>query len=174
MVVVICEVCLRLMVAAQAAPINRHDPNFTLALLQQAPANVGQGVIKVLVMDRGFLDGQTLWTMKQTSGVDFIIPSKDDMRVTTEARAFRRQKAADEDLVWAERPSEGDKLAGQVRLYGVKAVTASDQYGDADHQKRLNRKDFQPNPINVIVVYEWEGKRAFVASGWPGRKPTRC
>jgi hypothetical protein len=157
-VVVIYEVRLRLIVAAQVAPINRHDTNFTLDLLRQAMVNVGQGVIKVLVMDRGFLDGETLWTIKQSYGVDFVIPSKDDMRVTTEARAFRKQKTGDEDLIWAERPGQGDPLTGQVRLYGVKAVTAYDQYGDADHQKKLNRKDFQPNPLNVIVVYEWQGK----------------
>jgi hypothetical protein len=157
-VVVIYEVRLRLIVAAQVAPINRHDTNFSLDLLHQAMVNVGQGVIKVLVMDRGFLDGETLWTIKQSYGVDFVIPSKDDMRVTTEARAFRRQKTKDEDLIWAQRTGEGDQLTGQVRLYGVKAVTAYDQYGDADHQTKLNRKDFQPNPLNVIVVYEWQGK----------------
>jgi hypothetical protein len=157
-VVVIYEVHLRLIVAAQVAPINRHDTNFTLDLLHQAIANVGQGVIKVLVLDRGFLDGETLWAIKHRYGVDFVIPSKDDMRVTAEARVFRRHTAKDEDLVWAERPGEGNQLAGQVRLYGVKAVTAYDQYGDADHQKKLNRKDFQPNPLNVIVVYEWQGK----------------
>lgn len=157
-VVVIYEVRLRLIVAAQVAPINRHDTNFTLDLLHQAIVNVGQGVIKVLVLDRGFLDGETLWTLKHSYGVDFVIPSKDDMRVTMEARAFRRQKIKDADLIWAERPGEGKKGLGQVQLYGVKAVTAYDQYGDADHQKKLNRKDFQPNPLNVIVVYEWQGK----------------
>jgi hypothetical protein len=157
-VVVIYEVQLRLIVAAQVAPINRHDTNFSLDLLHQAMANVGQGVIKVLVLDRGFLDGETLWTIKHRYGVDFVIPSKDDMRATAEARAFRRYQAAAEDLVWAQRPGEGTQLTGQVRLYGVKAVTAYDQYGDADHQKKLNRKDFQPNPLNVIVVYEWQGK----------------
>jgi hypothetical protein len=157
-VVVIYEVRLRLIVAAQVAPINRHDTNFTLELLQQAIDNVGQGVIKVLVLDRGFLDGETLWTIKQSYGVDFVIPSKDDMRVTREARAFRQQKTPDEDQVWAERSGAGEQLTGQVRLYGLKAVTAYDQYGDADHQTKLNRKDFQPNPLNVIVVYEWQGK----------------
>jgi hypothetical protein len=157
-VVVIYEVRLRLIVAAQVAPINHHDTTFTLDLLRQAIANVGSGVIKVLVMDRGFLDGETLWTIKQIEGVDFVIPSKDDMHVTTEARAFRRQKAPDEALIWADRPGEGDQLTGQVRLYGVKAVTAYEQYGDTAHQKKLNRKDFQPNPLNVIVIYEWQGK----------------
>lgn len=67
-------------------------------MLHQAIVNVGQGVIKVLVLDRGFLDGETLWTLKHSYEVDFVIPSKDDMRVTTEARAFRQQKTIDQPL----------------------------------------------------------------------------
>ena len=157
-VVVIYEVQLRLIVAAQVAPINRHESNFTLALLQQAIANVGAGVIKVLLMDRGFLDGETLWHLKHSYGVDFVIPSKDEMQVTVEARSFRRQKDKTQELVWDHRAGEGDKQLGQVRLYGVKAVTAYDQYGDAEHQKKRNRKDFKANPLNVVVVYEWQGK----------------
>jgi hypothetical protein len=157
-VVVIYEVHLRLIVAAQVAPINHHDSTFTLDLLKQAIANLGPGVIEVLVLDRGFLDGQTLWTIKQTYGVDFIVPSKDDMHVTTDARAFRKTKADGQDLFRAERPAQGKNLAGQVRLYGVKGLTSYDQYGDADHQKKINRKDFQPNPINAIVVQAWQGK----------------
>jgi len=157
-VVVIYEVQLRLIVAAQVAPINRHDSNFTLDLLTQAQTNVGPGVIQVLLMDRGFLDGETLWTIKQSYGVDFVIPSKDDMQVTAEARSFRSQKADDQYLFRAERAGEGEKQTGQVGLYGVKGVTAYDQYGDADHQKRRNRKDFEPNPLNVVVVYQWQGQ----------------
>lgn len=157
-VIVIYEVQLRLIVAAHVAPIHQHDSNFTLDLLQQALANVGQGVIEVLLMDRGFLDGETLWTIKQTYGVDFIVPGKDDMHVTTEARAFRRTKADGQYLFRAERPGEGGKLGGQVQLYGVKGITAYDQYGDADHQQKMNRKDFKPNPINAIVVQQWAGK----------------
>jgi hypothetical protein len=157
-VVVIYEVHLRLIVAAQVAPINRHESNFTLDLLQQALTNVGQGVIKVLLMDRGFLDGETLWRIKYSYGVDFVIPSKDDMQVTTDARSFRRQKTKAEELVWDQRAGTGAQQIGQVRLYGVKAVTTYDQYGDAEHQKKLNRKDFKANPLNVVVVYEWEGQ----------------
>jgi hypothetical protein len=157
-VVVVYEVHLRLIVATQVAPINKHDSNFTLGLLKQAIANVGEGVIEVLLMDRGFLDGETLWTIKHTYGIDFIVPSKDDMHVTTDARAFRKTKADGQYLFRAERPGQGKKLEGQVRLYGVKGLTAYDQYGHADHQKKMNRRDFKPNPINAIVVQQWAGK----------------
>jgi hypothetical protein len=157
-VVVIYEVQLRLIVAAQVAPINQHDSNFTLALLKQAMANVGPGVIEVLLMDRGFLDGETLWTLKQSYGVDFIVPSKADMHVTTDARAFGKTKADAQYLFRAQRAGQGKNLAGQVQLYGIKGLTTYDQYGDAAHQKKLNRKDFKPHPINAIVVQHWQGK----------------
>jgi len=156
--VVIYEVHLRLIAAAQVAPIQQHDSTFTLALLQQARVNVGEGVVHVLLMDMGFLDGETLWTIKHTYHIDFVVPSKDNMQVTAEARSFRPLKADGQNLFRAERPGQGLKQRGHVHLFGVKGVTAYDQYGDADHQKRLNRKDFQPRPINVIVVEAWGGK----------------
>jgi hypothetical protein len=98
--VVIYEVHLRLIVAAKVAPINQHDTNFTRDLLQQAIDNVWTGVIQVLLpagplwgMDMGFLDGETLWTIKHTHHIDFVVPSKDNMQVTREARSFRKSKA---------------------------------------------------------------------------------
>ncbi len=33
------------------------------------------------------------------------------------------------------------------------------EYGDAAHQEKLSRKDFQANPLNGIVVHEWIGKK---------------
>jgi hypothetical protein len=156
--VVMYEVHLRLIVAAKVAPINQHDTNFTCDLLQQAMDNVGAGVIQVLLMDMGFLDGEMLWRIKHTYHIDFVVPSKDNMQVTREARSFRKRKADGEYLFRDERPGKGPKQKGHVCLFGVKEVTAYDQYGDAEHQKRLNRKDFQPNPLNVIVVEAWDDK----------------
>ena len=80
------------------------------------------------------------------------------MQVTAEARSFRPIKADGQTLFRAERPGQGPKQRGHVHLFGVKGVTAYDQYGDADHQKHVNRKDFQSQPINVIVVEAWGGK----------------
>lgn len=163
---VIYEVHLRLIVAAKVVPINQHESNFTLELLKQAIANVGEGVIQVLLIDRGFLDGEDLWTIRHTYHVHFVVPAKDNMHVTADARAFLEEKPDGEYLFADERPGQGQrqsvacpgKQEGQVKLIGVKDVASYDQYGDAQHQKRINRKDFEANPINVIVVTEWEGK----------------
>ena len=157
--VVVYEVHLRLIVAAKVVPINQHESNFTLELLKQALANVGEGVIQVLLIDRGFLDGEDLWTIRHTYHVHFVVPAKDNMHVTADARAFLKEKPDGEYLFAAERPGQEEKQQGQVKLVGIKDVTSYDQYGDAEYQKRINRKDFEANPINVIVVIEWEGKR---------------
>ena len=155
----IYDVHLRLIVAAKVAPINRHDSNFTLELLKRAIENVGQDVVRVLLMDRGFLDGEDLWTIKHVYGIHFVVPAKDNMQVTTDARSFLREKPDGKYLFAAERQGQGEKQEGQVKLIGLKALGSFDQYGDAEHQKRINRKDFKANPINAIVVTEWEGKQ---------------
>jgi len=54
---------------------------------------------------------------------------------------------------------KGKQQEGQVKLIGVKALGSFDQYGHAAYQKRINRKDFKPNPINVLVVTEWQRKQ---------------
>ena len=157
--VVIYEVHLRLIVAAKVVPINQHESNFTLELLKQAIANVGEGVIQVLLMDMGFLDGEVLWTIKHVYHIDFVMPARDDMDITADARSFLKEKPDGQYLFAAERVGQGEKQEGQVKLIGVKDMVSFDRYGDAEHRKRINRKDFEANPINVIVVTEWEGKR---------------
>ena len=150
------DVHLRLVVAVKVAQIQEHDSQFTRSLLQQGVENLGKGVIQVLLIDRGFLDGLTLWQVKHEEGIDFIVPVKSNMRVTADARAFLQQKPDDEYIFAAERPGEDQKRTGHVKLIGIKSLTTYDQYGDEEHQQHSNRTDFEGNPINTIVVTEFE------------------
>lgn len=152
------DVHLRLVVAVKVVQIQEHDSQFTRSLLQQGMANLGKGVIQVLLIDRGFLDGLTLWQVKHEVGIDFIVPVKSNMHVTADARTFLQQKPDDKYLFTAERPGEGEKQTGHIKLIGIKGLTTYDQYGDAQHQQRSNRADFEGNPINAIVVSEFERK----------------
>jgi len=150
------DVHLRLVVAAKVVKINEHEGLFTRELLRQGLANLGADVIKVLLIDRGFLDGLTLWHIKHTDGVDFVIPAKDGMQVKTDARAFLNQKPDGQWLVAAERPGHGPRQEGHVKLIGIADLTSYDQYGDEAHQRRVNRSDFEGHPINAVVVTEFE------------------
>jgi len=142
----------------KVAQIQEHDSQFTRPLLQQGPENLGEGVIQVLLIDRGFLDGLSLWQIKNGDGVDFVVPVKTNMYVTNDARAFLKQKPDDTYLFAAERPAEGDKQTGHLKLIGIQGLTTYDQYGNEEHQQQSNRTDFEGNPINAIVVSEFEQK----------------
>ena len=150
------DVQFRIVVAAKVVKIHDHESQFTRELLQQAVANLGPGVIQVLLMDRGFLDGLTLWQIKHQDGIDFVIPVKDGMHVKTDARAFLKEKPDGQLVVAAERPGQGPTQTGHVKLMGVTGLTTYDQYGDEAHQARANQADFEGNPLNALVVTEFE------------------
>jgi hypothetical protein len=164
-VLIAYEVRLRLVVAAKVVPIQEHESRHTLALVRQAQANLGPGVLRVLLIDRGFLDGQDLWALKHELGLDFVIPSKTDMRVTEDARGLCRQAEAGDGIACGERAGKRkvakdgkERWVGQVTVFGVPQLRSYDQYGDEDHSKRANRADFVGNPLNALVVSRWEGK----------------
>ncbi len=150
------DVRLRLVVAAKVVKINEPESSLTREVLRQGLTNLGPDAIRVLLSDRGFLDGLTLWHIQHTDGVDFVIPAKDGMRVNTDARAFLNQKPDGQWLVAAERPGQGPHQAGHVKLIGVTGLTSYDQYGDEAHQRQVNRSDFEGQPLNALVVTEFD------------------
>jgi len=168
-VLIVYEVHLRLVVAAKVVPIQKHESQFTLTLVRQAVKNVGKGVLSVLLIDRGFLDGQDLWELKHGLGIDFVVPAKDNMRVTTDARGLCGQ-AADGVVVFnQERPGEKKvvktgkrekvRWEGQVSVVGVARLASYDQYGDEAHTKSMNSKGFVGNELNAVVVTKWQGEK---------------
>lgn len=152
------EVEKRLVVAVKVCPINEHDSNYTLDLVKQAQANLGAGVLNVLLIDRGFLDGETLWQLKHDLAIDFVMPAKSNMNISKDARILAQEDPDDIYIFAAQRPAKADQV--EVSLKGLKGLISYEQYGDAEHQKRRNRKDFEPNPINAIIINAFKGKSA--------------
>jgi Transposase DDE domain len=164
-VFVLYEVHLRLVVAAKVVPIQERETRHTMALVQQAITNLGPGVIRVLVLDGGFLDGSDLWQLTHTWGIDFVVPPKETMRVTADAQGLGRQPADGESIFVQERAGTPKKRKegplreeGQVTAVGVAELTSYDQYGDEPHTKHANRTEFTGNPINAVVVTRWQGE----------------
>jgi Transposase DDE domain len=162
---IVYEVHLHLVAAATVVPINEHESQYTRLLVQQAVTNLGASVLRVLLIDRGFLDGADLWWLKQTCGIDFVVPAKDDMRVTADARALCRRRAPATGIVEQARAGRRQvgkdgrvRYPGQVTVVAVPALRSYDQYGDAAHAKRANRKDFEGHPLNAVVVTQWAGE----------------
>jgi len=135
-----------IVVAAKVAKIQESEKNYTLNLIKQAQKNIGNK-IKVLLLDRGFIDGITLWKIKHNFGIDFVIPATTTMDVTEDARKLRNSKG---EGIWREETKE-------ISTVGIKGLVSYDQYGDEEHNKK-NRysKDFKANPINVVMVTKWK------------------
>lgn len=164
-VFIVYEVRLRLVVAAKVVPIQERETQHTLALVRQAIANVGPGMIKDLLIDGGFLDGEDLWVLKHQLGIDFVVPSKDNMLVSIDAQALARRHADGDMIVRAERAGiekqnkKGQTYPkGQVSVVGVADLRSYNQFGDDEHTKQANRSSFVGNPINALVVTSWQGE----------------
>jgi hypothetical protein len=156
---IVYEVKLRLVVAAKLVKIQDSETLYTLELVQQARRNLGPShPIKVLLADRGFLDGQTLWTLKQAWGVDWVVPVRTTMDIAHDARQLATQPPDDVYVTAATRPATGPKGQGQVSLRGIFDLSTFNTYGDAVHQLTLNQAHFKPHLVNALVVTHWRAK----------------
>jgi hypothetical protein len=149
--------------AVNVVQIQEHEALWTRALVTQARAHVaGYACLYKVVFDRGFLAGTDLWWLEQ-QGIRVVVPAKDNMAVTADARALA---AAGEGgtvghRVHMVRHGQG-RTASRERLetevVGITGLTTYEQYGTAEHRRHHHRRDFEPNPINVVVVRTWHGK----------------
>jgi Transposase DDE domain len=156
---IVYEVKLRLVVAAKLVKIQDAETLYTLELVEQARRNLGPDhPINVLLADRGFLDGQTLWTLRHDLGIDWVVPVRTTMDIATDARQLAAQRPDDVYVSAATRPATGPKGHGQVTVRGVFDLTTFNTYGNAIHQHTLNQADFKPNPVNALVITHWRTK----------------
>jgi Transposase DDE domain len=153
----------KLPLATKVVPIQEHEVLSLRALVTQARTNLaGHARLHKIVFDKGFLDGVDLWWLAQRA-ILFVVPAKDNMAVTLDAQA---QAAAGEGVtagrrVHTVRHGQG-KTAWTERLetevVGIAGLTTYDQYGPPEHGRHHHRRDFQPNPINAVVVRKWHNR----------------
>jgi hypothetical protein len=162
-VLLLIDAATKIPLAVKVGQIQEHETHWTRALVTQARTNLaGAARLSKVVFDKGFLDGTDLWWLDQ-QGILFVVPAKANMAVTADARA---QAAAGEGLtlgrrVHTVRHGQG-KAAYTERLetevVGITALTTYDQSGTPEHGRAHNRRDFQANPINAVVVRQWHGR----------------
>ena len=146
---VLLEARHKLVVAARMVKINEHEKCFTKRLVREAQERTG-GAVRVLLVDRGFIDGVLLWWLWKKMKIHFVIPARTNMEVSQDLRGFRSEKADGERVFWEE--------TKEVRVLGVRGLLSYDQFGEEGHKRRKGRKDFRANPINGIMVVRWEGR----------------
>jgi hypothetical protein len=74
--------------AMKVVPGNAHECPVLYALVEEFVKRVGKGVMKLLILDRGFVDGRNLSRCKRDWGVEVLIPIKKKMDIWADAWAL--------------------------------------------------------------------------------------
>jgi hypothetical protein len=82
-------------VAVKVVPGNNHECPILYGLVKQFVQTVGKGVMKRLILDRGFLDGEAISICKKEYGIDILIPIRRNMDIYEDAVALFRQPEVD-------------------------------------------------------------------------------
>jgi hypothetical protein len=146
---VLMEARHKIGVAARVVKIHEHENNFTQELVREAQRRTG-GAVKVLLVDRGFIDGAVLWWLGKKMKIRFVIPARRNMEISQDIRGFRLEKA-DGRSVFVQQTQA-------VKVMGVRGLLSYDQFGEEEHRRRKGRKDFKAHPINGVMVLRWEGR----------------
>jgi hypothetical protein len=77
--------------ALEIVPGNAHEDPVLYRMVQQFVRTVGQGVMKLLILDRGFVDGERISYCKEQLGVDVLLPMKKKMNIWADAWALGGQ-----------------------------------------------------------------------------------
>jgi hypothetical protein len=87
-VFLLIDAVTKIPLAVKVGQIQEHETLWTRALVTQARTNLaGYARLHKIVFDRGFLAGTDLWWLDQ-QGIRFVVPAKDNMAVTADARAL--------------------------------------------------------------------------------------
>ncbi len=82
-------------VAVRIVPGNEHECPVLYELVRQFVEGAGKGVMKRLILDRGFLDGKAISTCKKDYGIDILIPVRRNMDIYGDAMALFRLPEVD-------------------------------------------------------------------------------
>ena len=180
--IILIDARTKIPLAVPVVPIHALAVRSMRALVTPARTHLaGCARLHQVVLDRGCLDGADLWWLDR-HGITFVVPAKDNMAVTVDARA---QAAGGEGVttgrrVHTVRHGQGNTAWAERReteVVGIAGLTTDDQYGTPAHGCHHNRRDFAPNPIHAVVVRQWNaheygpgGKMVFLTNA-PVDKP---
>jgi len=159
----IYEIKTNIPLAIKIDTIEKPDNLHILAVLEQAKKNVkASSAIDSLVIDRGFLDGKVLYDI-DLQGIEFVIPLKRNMDAAKDAR----QLALDcESFPPVHRKVEVVHGYGKKKytekvittLVGVPDLLTCDWFNPEGSQANTAKKDYEPIPLNAVVVKTWDNK----------------
>jgi hypothetical protein len=114
-------------------------------------------------VDRGFLDGKVLFAIDR-QGIEFVIPLKSNMTATTDARQLALEAVGPYQACREVEVTHGygkKKHAEKIRteLIGVAGLLTCDWFNPEGSDANTTKKDFEPIPLNAVVVKTWDNKK---------------
>ena len=135
-------------VAVHITTANDADSPMLLEMVKRGVSNLGEGKIKVVLADRGFIDGQQMYQIKFNMGIDFVIPARKNMDIWTCMTGLRDDNEGNIEE-WE---------YGKKGLSGGYLSKGSVSYSQYAAEPKGYKKDGVGEPINAVVVTRWAGK----------------
>lgn len=129
--------------AVAVAPGNAHEDPVLYQLVADFVQAVGKGIIKLLILDRGFIDGPNLTRCKQEWDIDVLIPIKKNMDLWKDAWALGRQGEWQKIATPVAAPAPPDPQRPEVIVRR-----------EAKRQATLEAKRPAPDPSQVLQERE--------------------
>jgi hypothetical protein len=132
-------------VAVKVVSGNDHESPVLYELVKQFVETAGPGVMKRLILDRGFLDGEALSLCKKKYGIDVLIPLRRNMDLYADAMALFQESGVD----WVDCQEKEPEQKEAVRPK-PKAILKREE----KRQKKLRELKEQqpPTPPEKILV----------------------
>jgi hypothetical protein len=105
--------------AVAVVPGNRHELPVLYQLVEAFVRHVGPGVMKKLILDRGFIDGGRIAYCKTVLGVDVLIPLKKNLDLWQDAWTLAQRLPWQEWIVPAPAPGPVGETTGGHRAAGA-------------------------------------------------------
>jgi hypothetical protein len=135
-------------VAVRVVSGKAHECPVLYELVKQSVEAVGPGVIKRLILDRGFLDGEAISLCKNKYGIDILIPLRRSMDLYGDALALFQES----DVQWLECKEREEEGKEPVRPK-PKVILKREK----KRQKRLQQlKEQQPPPPPEKILVKTE------------------
>lgn len=137
-----------LFVAVKVISGKDHESPVLYELVDQFMETVGLGVIKRVILDRGFLDGEAISRCKKKYGIDILIPLRRNMDLYADALALFRES----DVPWVEVKEQEEEEKAPLRPK-PKVILKREK----KRQKKLQQvKEKQPPPLPEKILVKTE------------------
>ena len=137
-----------LFVAVKVVSGKDHECPILYALVKRFVETVGKGVMKRLLLDRGFLDGKAISLCKKKYDIDILIPIRQNMDLYVDAMALFQES----DVQWVECKPSREEVKESIHLR-PKAIRKREK---KRQEKLCQLKQQQPPPPPKEILIKKE------------------